>query len=171
MKKLIVVLLLTGCTELCDAGISDFCKPEPVPPVVETPVPVPTSTPRPAPIPTPSPVNTPIQGDIKDTWLDGNEGNLWKPESDNTGKTVILLHKKYKDEMDSCTIDLNNGKKESLICLKGEWNNFSCFANGDRQHWRSNNSCKNIKSTKAVCRKGNTTLTITGGSDTCKRQD
>ena len=174
----VLCLLLCGCPEVCELA-NEFCpKPEPVPPIV-TPVPVPTSTPvvtvTPAPVPTIKPTAVPVPTslpqDITDTFLDGNEGNLWKPESDNTGNTVVLLHKKYSQEMDSCSIELKNGNKESLLCQKGSWNNYSCFANGDRQHWRSAKSCKDIKSTKTVCKKGGTTLTVTGGNDPCKRHD
>ncbi|GEM_PF-2233115 len=103
----------------------------------------------------------------------GNEGNLWKPSGDDhgagAGNLVVIISSKYSKQFDSCSVPLRDGTTSSLVCINNvPWTHtpYSCFANGNRQHWRANFKCSDAAEIKATCRKGSETyvFTVEGGA-------
>ena len=102
---------------------------------------------------------------ISDTF--GVDGNLWKPAaeegSSTAGLLVVLPSSKYTGRFDSCEIELIDGTIEQLDCNdRVEWSHtpFSCVANGNREHWRSQNTCNQAAQVRVICRNATEELTI-----------
>lgn len=93
----------------------------------------------------------------KDTF--GVDGNLWKPKADPKGSTpnnvVVLFSAKYTERFDNCEIALKDGSTAQLYCQDNvPWTHvpYSCFANGNRQTWRTDFKCSSPSEVKVTCR-------------------
>lgn len=89
----------------------------------------------------------------------GENGNLWKPKSDegssSAGLLVVLLGSQFTGRFDSCELKLADGSTVALDCNdRVEWSHtpFSCIANGGREHWRSPILCSLAAEVKVTCR-------------------
>lgn len=89
----------------------------------------------------------------------GQDGNLWKPRSDETssgtGNLVVLFSAKFTTRFDSCEVPLNDGTVGQLVCIDNQpWTHvpFSCFSNGGRQTWRANFPCSAAARVEVTCR-------------------
>lgn len=98
----------------------------------------------------------------------GQGGNLWKPVGDDhgagAGNLVVLLDASFTKRFDSCEIVLNTGETRQLTCIDTvEWTHtpYSCFANGNRQHWRADFKCSSARAVEVVCRDFNQEITFT----------
>lgn len=169
----ILLLIFSACGELKDLGeqigeIDGVIRPE------ETPVPDKPVETFPTPSPTPAVTENPILGE--QTFLDGNEGNLWKPVSDSTSNTggnlVVTLTNKIKKEFsEGCFVETKSGKQERLFC----GGHLVCFANPDRLTLRSNIKCGEAKEVKVTCREAKQTVIFTvpkaKRNQVCQRHD
>ena len=107
----------------------------------------------------------------------GNGGNLWKPIGDGGGANyfgnpVALFDPMFTSRFDSCEVTLKNGSTFDLRCIDdAPWTMipFSCFANGNRQHFRSAFSCEEIAEIKVVCKDACQTVTFQAAGDACER--
>lgn len=98
----------------------------------------------------------------------GVDGNLYKPVGDDhgagAGNLVVLLSPKFSTQFDSCEIPVRSGGMATLTCINDQpWTHipYSCFANGDRQHWRANFKCSDVAEIKVVCRSADMEVTFT----------
>lgn len=106
-------------------------------------------------------------------------GTLWKPVAEGGGakfahNPVFLAKASFKKQFDSCKVILKSGEKHQLTCIDDQsWTHtpYSCFANGDRQHWRFAYSCKKIKSVKIVCKLNCKTIIFKAKGKTCDRHE
>lgn len=106
-------------------------------------------------------------------------GTLWKPVAEGGGATfahnpVFLAKASYKKRFDSCEVTLKSGEKHQLTCIDDQtWTHtpYSCFANGDRQHWRFKYSCKKIKKVKITCKLDCKTIIFESKGKTCNRHE
>lgn len=101
---------------------------------------------------------TPEPNPVVATEYFGEDGNLYKPESDpegsGQGNLVILLSSKFTEQFDSCEIKLSSGEVAQLICIDDQpWTEtpYSCFSNGGRQTWRANFKCSAVAEIKVSC--------------------
>jgi len=108
------------------------------------------------PIPAPQPPPT----SANESW---GAGNLWKPVSESDGNLVVLIRNQYRDQFDSCKVPLKSGGWEAL--------RFAGYTNPDRQTYRASKNCNRFSERKIVCQRGDFKLTISGGSDACRRAD
>lgn len=104
---------------------------------------------------------------IVSTQYFGQGGNLYKPVSDvdasGGGNVVVLLDRQFTERFDTCEIPLTNGEMGRLECLDTvPWTHtpYSCFANGDRQHWRATFRCGSVAKVEVVCRDENQEVTF-----------
>lgn len=88
----------------------------------------------------------------------GVDGNLWKPSGDSHGSSpgsvVVIISSRYTKQFDYCEVYLRDGTTLPLTCINNvSWTHipYSCFANGNRQHWRSFTSCHDFAEVKATC--------------------
>lgn len=98
----------------------------------------------------------------------GQGGNLYKPVSDEHasggGNVVVLLDRQFTERFDTCEIPLVSGEMAHLECVDYvPWSHtpYSCFANGDRQHWRASFRCGSVAEIRVVCRDENQEVTFT----------
>ncbi|WKZ57091.1 MAG: hypothetical protein QY326_00070 [Bdellovibrionota bacterium] len=98
----------------------------------------------------------------------GVDGNLWKPAGDDhgagAGNLVVLLSSRYTKRFDTCELQRTNGQIAQLTCIDNvPWTHtpYSCFANGDRQHWRADFKCSEAAEVKVTCRDANQEVTFT----------
>lgn len=129
-----VALAVSGCSTIpsireligvADAvrdarGDDETVRPDP------TPAP-PVPTPEPTTVPTPEPTREPRPPEDR---CDGPSGFLWKPESDNNSRLVILLPSSFGD---GNRVEIRkNGQNGKLIETGGP----NGVANGNREHHR-----------------------------------
>lgn len=106
-------------------------------------------------------------------------GTLWKPVAEGGGASfahnpVFLAKSSYKKRFDSCEVTLKSGEKHQLTCIDDQsWTHtpYSCFANGDRQHWRFKHKCNKIKNVKIVCKLDCKTIIFEAKGKTCDRHE
>lgn len=103
--------------------------------IVTDPTTTPDTTPDPATDPTDDDTDT---GDDTSTPIVGGSGIgpqgegggfLWKPESENDGRLVVLLPPQYTGQVSGVFV----GRPDGSVIEQG---NFSSVANGDREHYR-----------------------------------
>jgi len=110
----------------------------------------------------------------------GVDGNLYKPVADDhgagAGNLVVLLGSKFTEAFDSCEVTLNTGEVRQLVCIDDQpWTHipYSCFANGDRQHWRADFKCSAMSEVKVTCREEKQEVVFTApagrGHELCSR--
>jgi hypothetical protein len=97
---------------------------------------------------------------VRTTEFFGNSGNLYKPAGEEGGSgaglVVILLGPHHTEQFDSCEIKKSDGTVAQLDCNnRVPWTHqpYSCFANGNRQHWRADFSCWDVGDVKVTCKK------------------
>lgn len=148
MKKLLfVVVFLFACGEVDEIPGNGGGGGTPEPPVIEEPQ-NPTC-------------------DSNNTSFDGT-GNLWKPEAEGGGSQyggnpVLLLSSVFKRQFDSCVVELKGGGSHELTCVDdAPWTfePFSCFANGNRQHMRSELKAERIKNRARIECKDNQQICV-----------
>jgi hypothetical protein len=109
--------------------------------------------------PTPPPGPT---CDIGDTFRDGRGGDLWKPESDNTGKVVVLT-KDGPSSRATCEVFGPDGVLVDRC-------SFRTIANGGREHWNSLH-CEEIPDNSTFRLTEDGISTCWNVPDPCERQD
>lgn len=90
----------------------------------------------------------------------GSNGNLYKPVAEGggpaySGNPVFLASSIFTTRFDTCSIKDKSGKEINLTCIDNQpWTGipYSCFANGNRQHWRFPINCKNVGKVQVTCR-------------------
>lgn len=108
-------------------------------------------TPNPEPSPTPSasisPENPLCTQDL--LAFGPTTGNLWKPVSDTIWSFAFVIDSRFIKEFTQCSIELKNGTWHELECFK---NDGTCFANGNRQHWKTKLPLEKVKNKpKILC--------------------
>jgi hypothetical protein len=76
---------------------------------------------------------------------------------------VVLPSSKYTGRFDSCELELIDGTIEQLDCNdRVDWSHtpFSCVANGNREHWRSQFACNQAAQVRVICRNATEELTL-----------
>jgi hypothetical protein len=135
---------------------SASASPSPTPRPTNPSSPAPTRTPRPTATPVPSSGNPIASG--PQNFLDGANGNLWKPVSENNGNLVVLFEPKWKKLFSNgCSVELKDGSREELYC----GGVLECFTNGNRMTLRSNVKCSRLKEVKVTCEERKQTVTFT----------
>ncbi len=105
-------------------------------------------------------------------FLDGADGNLWKPESDTNGNIVVLFNSSFRTLFTGgCSIQLRDGSYSELYC----GGIYSCFTNPNRMTLRSNIRCEDAKEVKVTCNGDNQVVIFTvpaeQRSQVCDRHD
>lgn len=115
------------------------------------------------PVATPTPASTEVVTEIF-----GRDGNLYKPFSDDHGagggNLVVLMSSRYTKRFETCEIPLKDGTTAQLTCIDNQpWTHtpYSCFANGDRQHWRASFRCSSVAQIRVRCRLAGKTYIFT----------
>ncbi len=81
-------------------------------------------------------------------FIDGADGNLWKPESEGNGNIVVLFNSSFRRTFSGgCSIQKRDGSFSQLYC----GGVFSCFTNPNRLTMRSNVPCEDAKEVKVTC--------------------
>lgn len=144
MRVAILVALLSfvGCSTIrdwIDTLPAPTPRPEPTATAEPTPSPEPTATRAPTarpPTPVP-PAQTPVPPGTGVEWRsprDGNGGFLWKPQADNTPRTlVVLLPPEFNGV--TATVELHRAQPPTAGTLI-ERGRYTGIANGNRGHWR-----------------------------------
>lgn len=102
------------------------------------------------------------------TYLFGQDGNLWKPESDPAGagggNLVVLFNAQITVQYDNCEVRRTSGEIAQLTCIDDQpWTNppYSCFNNGGRQTWHASFRCEDAAEVLVTCHKGIDTVIFT----------
>lgn len=107
------------------------------------------------------------------------DGNLLKPVSDGgsppfTGNPVFLIRSLYTERFNTCVARGRNGDI-NLTCIdNAPWTPtpFNCFANGNRQHFRSPVPCTEWDGVRVTCEDDCQTVVFrANGEDPCERQE
>ena len=109
-----------------------------------------------------------IENPIVVTEFFGQEGNLYKPTSDDhgagQGNLVFLASAKFARQFESCSIKKSDGSTAALLCINDQpWTQipFSCFSNGNRQTWRASFGCAEAGEVKVTCKDLNQEVVFT----------
>lgn len=105
-------------------------------------------------------------------FIDGADGNLWKPVSENNGNIVVLFNSSFRRTFSGgCSIQKNDGTFSPLYC----GGVFNCFTNPNRLTMRSNVPCEDALEVKVTCNDANQVVVFTVPaalrSQTCDRHD
>jgi hypothetical protein len=123
-----------------------------------SPRPTGSATPRPTASATPNPGNSNPVASGPQNFIDGANGNLWKPVSENNGNVVVLFEPKWTRLFsEGCYLTLKNGSRERLFC----GGVLDCFTNPNRMTLRSNVRCSEVSEVRVVCEEAKQTVTFT----------
>lgn len=103
---------------------------------------------QPQPSPAPSVVikeNPICEGDLLS--FGPKSTNLWKPNSDTIWGFAFVIDERFVAEFTQCHVELKDGSYHELECFK---NNGTCFANGNRQHWKTKLKVENVKAKATI---------------------
>lgn len=105
-------------------------------------------------------------------FIDGADGNLWKPVSESNGNIVVLFNPSFRRTFSGgCSIQKNDGTFSPLYC----GGVFSCFTNPNRLTMRSNVRCDDALEVKVTCNDANQVVVFTVPAaqrgQTCDRHD
>ena len=131
-----------------------------------------SATPRPSASATPNPGTSNPVASGPQNFIDGPNGNLWKPVSENNGNLVVLFEPKWQRLFsEGCYVTLKNGSRERLFCGGA----LNCFTNPNRMTLRSNVRCSQVAEVRVTCEEAKQTVTFTVPqnlrSQVCSRHD